>query len=84
VLLVVEVQDIGPVEGTKLDVPDSVAGQNVNLLQGVLGNLVRESTETNHRVLPVCRTTCVFIDARHDSSSAKNRQGPVETASGSR
>ena len=59
-LLVVKVQDIGPVDGTKLDMPDSVAGQNVDLLQGILGNLVRESTEANHRVLPVCRTTCVL------------------------
>ncbi len=80
VLLVVEIQHVGPMDGPKLDVPDPVPGQNVDLLQGVLGNLVGESTEANHRVLLIGRRNGILADDRHDSSSRKNRQRPVETA----
>ena len=84
VLRIGQVQHIGPVDGPELDMPDPVPGEHVDLFLGVLRDLVGKGAEANHRISSGCRTAWFATDFRHDSSSPRNRQGPVETSPGSR
>ena len=46
-----EIQDVRAVDRAELDRLDAVPGQNIDLLDGVLGDLVGEGTDADHRSL---------------------------------
>ena len=51
VLFVAQVQDIGPVNGTEFNVLDAVCGQDFDLLDRVLRDLIGKGAQANHREL---------------------------------